>query len=35
MRNMIAIRTGSEYSPRPDEKDASGKRSDNAAKQWK
>lgn len=35
MRNLIAIRTGSEYSPRPDEKDASGKCTDNATKQWK
>lgn len=31
----IAVRTGSEYSPRPDEKDASGKCTDNATKQWK
>lgn len=35
MRNLIAVRTGSEYSPRPDEKDASGKCIDNATKQWK
>ena len=35
MRNLIAVRTGSEYSPRPDEKDASGKCTDNATKQWK
>ena len=35
MRNLIAVRTGSKYSPRPDEKDASGKGTDNAAKQWK
>lgn len=35
MRNLIAIRTGSEYSSRPDEKDASGKCTDNATKQWK
>lgn len=35
MRNLIAIRTGSEYSPRPDEKDALGKCTDNATKQWK
>jgi hypothetical protein len=35
MRNLITIRTGSEYSPRPDEKDASGKCTDNATKQWK
>ncbi len=35
MRNLIAIRTGAEYSPRPDEKDASGKCTDNATKQWK
>lgn len=35
MRNLIAIRTGSEYSPRPDEKDAAGKCTDNATKQWK
>lgn len=31
----IAVRTGSEYSPRPDEKDTSGKCTDNATKQWK
>lgn len=35
MRSLIAVRTGSEYSPRPDEKDASGKCTDNATKQWK
>jgi len=35
MRNLIAVRTGSEYFPRPDEKDASGKCIDNATKQWK
>ena len=35
MRNLITVRTGSEYSPRPDEKDASGKCLDNATKQWK
>lgn len=35
MRNLIAVRTGSEYSPRSDEKDASGKCIDNATKQWK
>lgn len=35
MRNLIVVRTGSEYSPRPDEKDASGKCTDNATKQWK
>ena len=35
MRNLIAVRTGSEYSPRPDENDASGKCTDNATKQWK
>ena len=35
MRNLIAVRTGSEYSPRPDEKDTSGKCTDNATKQWK
>ena len=35
MRNLITIRTGSEYSPRPAEKDASGKCTDNATKQWK
>lgn len=35
MRNLIAIRTGSEYSPRTNEKDASGKCTDNATKQWK
>lgn len=35
MRNLIAVRTGSEYSLRPDEKDASGKCTDNATKQWK
>jgi len=35
MRNLIAVRTGSEYSPRPDEKDSSGKCTDNATKQWK
>ncbi len=35
MRNLILVRTGSEYSPRPDEKDASGKCTDNATKQWK
>lgn len=35
MRNLITIRTGSEYSPRPDEKDESGKCTDNATKQWK
>lgn len=35
MRNLIAVRTGSEYSPRPDEKDATGKYIDNATKQWK
>ena len=35
MRNLIAVRTGSEYSPRPDEKDASGQCTDNATKQWK
>ena len=35
MRNLIAVRTGSEYSPRPNEKDASGKCTDNATKQWK
>ena len=29
MRNLIAVRTGSEYSPRPDEKDAS-ESADNA-----
>ena len=32
---MIAVRTGSEYSPRPDEKDTSEKCIDNATKQWK
>lgn len=35
MRNLIEARTGSEYSPRPDEKDASGKCTDNATKLWK
>jgi len=35
MRNLIVVRTGREYSPRPDEKDASGKCIDNATKQWK
>ncbi|MBQ6463381.1 MAG: plasmid recombination protein [Pseudobutyrivibrio sp.] len=35
MRNFIVVPTGSEYSPRPDEKDASGKCIDNATKQWK
>ncbi len=35
MRNLIAIRSGNEYSYRPDEKDASGKCTDNATKQWK
>ncbi len=35
MRNLITIRTGSEYSPRPDEKDESGKCTDNATKQRK
>ena len=35
MRNLIAVRTGSEYSSRPDEKDTSGKCTDNATKQWK
>ena len=35
MRSLIAVRTGSEYSPRPDEKDSSGKCTDNATKQWK
>ena len=35
MRNLIAVRTGREYSPRPDEKDALGKSTDNATKQWK
>ena len=35
MRNLIAVRTGREYVPRPDEKDASGKCTDNATKQWK
>lgn len=34
MRNLIAVRTGSEYSSRPDEKDTSGKCTDNATKQW-
>ena len=35
MKNLILVRTGKEYSPRPDEKDASGKCTDNATKQWK
>ena len=35
MKNLILMRTGKEYSPRPDEKDASGKCTDNATKQWK
>lgn len=35
MRNLIVVRTGSEYSPRAAEKDASGKCTDNATKQWK
>lgn len=35
MRNLIHIRTGHEYSPRPAEKDLNGKCTDNATKQWK
>lgn len=35
MRNLIHIRTGHEYSPRPTEKDLNGKCTDNATKQWK
>ena len=35
MKNLIKIRTGHDYSPRPSERDASGKCTDNATKQWK